>query len=115
MDITYIDYVQGMDNEHINQGDADMINRVKKFSLKQVDFASGKKISPPREFWEKCDCCGKAIVQGFEMSNGHKVGEDCEEVISRAMSNIRMQISNDSLFKMFGTNKRVQDYILVVA
>jgi len=24
VDITYIDYVQGMDNEHINQGDADM-------------------------------------------------------------------------------------------
>lgn len=24
VDITYIDYVQGMDNEHINQGDTDM-------------------------------------------------------------------------------------------
>jgi len=92
-----------------------MINRASKFSLKQVDFASGKKVSPPREFWEVCDCCGKAIVQGFKMSNGDKVGDDCEEVISRAMSNIRMQLSNDSLFKMFGTPKKVQNYISSVA
>jgi hypothetical protein len=92
-----------------------MIQQVKKFSLKQRDFASGKMISPPREFWEKCDCCGKAIVQGYVMSNGDKVGDDCELVISRAMSNIRHLIDNAKLFSMFGTPKRVQQYIAHVA
>lgn len=104
-----------MYNEHINHGDADMIHRVKKFSLKQRDFASGKMISPAREFWEKCDCCGKAIVQGYVMSNGHKVGDDCELVIDRAMSNNRHSIDNAKLFSSFGTPKRVQEYIAQVA
>lgn len=31
-----------------------------------------------------CACCGLRIVKGFVMNNGDAVGEDCEEIISRA-------------------------------
>jgi hypothetical protein len=92
-----------------------MITKVKTFSLKTVDFASGKKVSPPREFWESCDCCGKKIVQGVVMSNGDKIGDDCYEVVSRVPRELAAKGNAEGLFKMFGTRKRVQEYALKCA
>lgn len=60
-----------------------MIFRSKKFDLRMVDFLSGRKVSPPKDEWKTCACCGQAIVKGWEMSNAHVVGEDCEDIISR--------------------------------
>lgn len=55
-----------------------MLQRLKSFTLKEKDFHSGKMVSPPREFWKKCDCCGKPIVQGVVLNNGDHIGNDCE-------------------------------------
>jgi len=84
----------------------------RKFTLKEKCFSSGKMLSPSREFWATCSCCGKPIVQGYIMGNGHKVGNDCYEVIDRAVNNVTFGRSNVSLYKMFGTPKKVQEYIL---
>ncbi len=84
-----------------------MISKVRSFSLKQRDFASGKMVSPPRSEWVSCDCCGKAIVQGAVLSNGHRIGNDCEEVRWRAAMGGDMAAT----YRMFGTPKRIQDYM----
>lgn len=60
------------------------MRRVKMFDLRSVDFASGKRVSPPKSEWRTCACCGLPLVKGWEMSNGDSVGEDCEDTISRA-------------------------------
>lgn len=83
-----------------------MVTRIRSFTLKQRCFASGKMISPDRSQWVQCDCCGKWIVQGVELSNGHRIGNDCEEVRSRVRTG-----DNAALYKMFGTSVRVQDYM----
>lgn len=88
------------------------IHKVKSFNLKEKDFASGKMISPPREFWKTCACCGKAIVKGAVMSNGDLIGDDCENVVMRVRTNAMYDRSSDGLFRMFGTPKRVQQYAI---
>lgn len=60
------------------------MNRAARFDDRAVDFLSGRKVSPPMEDRRHCACCGLRIVKGFLMSNGDAVGEDCEEIISRA-------------------------------
>lgn len=88
-----------------------MITKIRGFSLKQRDFASGQMISPDRSQWIKCDCCGKLIVQGAELSNGHKIGLDCEEVRSRICTAITCQQPLESVYRIFKPAQRVQDYI----
>lgn len=85
------------------------------FTLKQRDFRTGKLVSPPREFWKTCDCCGKAIVQGAVMTNGDHIGNDCWEVVQRVPFEIKSKGSADGLFRMFGTLPRVRDYALSAA
>lgn len=60
------------------------MHRTRKFDDRAVDFLSGRRVSPPMEDRRLCACCGLRIVKGWIMSNGDKVGEDCEEIISRA-------------------------------
>lgn len=83
-----------------------------KFDLRAIDFHSGKRVSPPRSEWKTCNCCGRKMVKGFNMTSGDMVGEDCAEVIKRVQGNAFMGIDNSGLFKMFGTEKRVQDFAL---
>lgn len=90
-----------------------MLNKVKTFDLRSVCFHSGKKMSPPREFWNTCDCCGKKIVKGVVMSNGNTIGEDCYDVVQRVQTNRIFDDAeerNQKLFKIFGTLPRVQQY-----
>lgn len=91
------------------------LRKVKKFSRKEKDFATGKMVSPPREFWETCDCCGRAIVQGVVMSNGDHIGDDCYEVVLRVPNELMFKGNADSLFQMFGTAPKVQRYALKAA
>ena len=61
-----------------------MNRRVKNFTLKEKDFQSGKMVSPPRDRWKKCDCCGLQIVQGVVMQNGDHIGNDCfKKILNR--------------------------------
>jgi hypothetical protein len=73
------------------------MHRTHRFDLRATDFASGKKISPPKSEWRKCACCGLPIVKGFVMSNGESVGEDCEDIISRAGSDKRCGFAADAV------------------
>jgi hypothetical protein len=86
-----------------------MISKVRSFTLKQKDFASGKMVSPPREFWAKCDCCGKAIVKGAEMSNGDRIGDDCLWTVEQTKMAAKFS-SVEKFFKMAGTPAKVQKY-----
>lgn len=72
-----------------------MFKRSSRFDLRAVDFLSGKKVSPPKSEWRKCACCGLPIVKGWVMSNGESVGEDCEDIISRASSDRRIGFAKD--------------------
>lgn len=92
-----------------------MISKLKTFSLKQRDFKSGRMISPPRSEWKTCNCCGRKIVKGVVMTNADYIGEDCHEVVVRVASNKGSGFSNDTLFRNFGTEKRVQDYAIKAA
>lgn len=60
------------------------MQKISRFDDRAVDFHSGRKVSPPMNERRTCDCCGLRIVKGFTLSNGHAVGEDCEDIISRA-------------------------------
>lgn len=60
------------------------MHRTTRFDDRAVDFHSGRKVSPPMSERRICDCCGLRIVKGFTLSNGDSVGEDCEDIISRA-------------------------------
>lgn len=60
------------------------MRRVTKFDDRRVDFLTGKKVSPPMEDRRQCACCNLRIVKGWILDNGDQVGEDCEDVISRA-------------------------------
>lgn len=92
-----------------------MIQKIRNFTLKQKDFSSGKMISPSREFWKTCDCCGKAIVQGVVMSNGDHIGNDCYEVVWRTPSAIKSTNGVESMFKIMGAKKCVRDYAMMCA
>ncbi len=92
-----------------------MISKVRSFSLKVKDFSSGKMVSPPREFWKTCDCCGKAIVQGVVMSNGDHIGNDCFLVVERTPYAIKSDKGIDNFFKIMGAKKCLQDYALMCA
>ena len=92
-----------------------MIRMAHKFTLKQKDFSSGKMVSPPRDEWKHCDCCGKLIVQGVVMTNGDHIGNDCHEVVYRAANEIKYKGNADGLFRMFGTLPIVQKYALQAA
>ena len=63
-----------------------MIHATKRFDDRQVDFATGKRVSPPLLDRRLCDCCGQRIVKGWIMTNGMPVGDDCEDIIVRASS-----------------------------
>lgn len=90
--------------------------KIKSFTLKQKDFASGKMISPDRSEWKTCDCCGLKIVQGVQLSNGHHIGFDCEEIRSRVemMEHLPRDINEEAakMFALFGTKKKVQGYVM---
>lgn len=73
-----------------------MLQRVRKFDDRSVDFASGKKISPPKNLWKRCDCCGLPIVKGWTLSNGDNVGEDCDDVIARAGTELQCKFSDSA-------------------
>lgn len=93
-----------------------MLNKLRKFDLRSACFHSGKKLSPPREFWNTCNCCGKKIVKGVVMSNADTIGEDCYEVVQRVQANSHFEDAeerNRKLFKMFGTLPKVQQYAKV--
>ena len=95
-----------------------MIHKTSKFNLKQRDFHSGRMISPPRSEWKTCNCCGRKIVKGVIMSNADHIGEDCHEVVIRVASHKACGFDdshNESLFKAFGTEKRVQEYAIKAA
>jgi hypothetical protein len=80
-----------------------------------VDFRTGKKISPPRDFWNTCSCCGKKIVKGVVMSNGDTIGEDCHVVVQHVQNHSYFQdseVKNQKIFKMFGTTPKVQNYAM---
>ncbi|MBN3801801.1 hypothetical protein GXB81_01820 [Paraburkholderia sp. Ac-20336] len=66
-----------------------LIRQLRMFDDRAVDFLSGKKVSPPRNTWKICACCGLRIIKGYEMSNGDKVGEDCAVIIARAYLDTR--------------------------
>lgn len=73
-----------------------MIKATKRFDDRQVDFMSGKRISPPVLDRRLCDCCGQRIVKGWVMNNGMPVGEDCEDIIMRASSSKVGLIASDA-------------------
>lgn len=88
------------------------VTYVRKFTLKQKDFLTGKMVSPPREDWVQCDCCGKLIVQGVELSNGDKIGNDCEEARIRVQRSCRgAAVEIEALKKTFGLLPVVVQYL----
>jgi CRISPR/Cas system-associated protein Cas10 (large subunit of type III CRISPR-Cas system) len=92
-----------------------MIFKIKTFDLRSVDFGTGKKVSPPRDFWNTCDCCGKKIVKGVVMSNSDIIGEDCYVVVQHVQNHAYFQdseVKNERIFRMFGTTQKVQQYAI---
>jgi hypothetical protein len=91
------------------------VTKVKSFSLKTVDFHTGKSISPCKTEWINCDCCGKLIVQGVVLSNGHKIGNDCNDFRSAYQS--AKQYSEEAVTKllnMFKPKSAVVSYMELI-
>jgi hypothetical protein len=89
------------------------VSKVGKFDLRVKDFHTGKLISPCKNTWNTCDCCGKKIVKGAVLSNGNMIGDDCENVRWRAQSSMRGAVAEvASMAKMFGLLPRVQKYMI---
>lgn len=59
------------------------IQIARKFDDRVVDFASGKKVSPPMSLRRICDCCGQRLVKGA-LTNLGTLGDDCTDVALRA-------------------------------
>jgi hypothetical protein len=59
------------------------ITNARKFDDRQVDFLTGRKVSPPMADRKVCDCCGQRLVKGYHTNLG-TVGDDCYEEIRRA-------------------------------
>ena len=84
----------------------------RKWTLKQKDFLTSKMMSPHKQDWLHCDCCGKLIVQGVELTNGDKIGNDCEEARIRVQRSCRGAAAEiEALKKTFGLLPVVVEYL----
>lgn len=59
------------------------IRKVSSFDNRPVDFLTGKRMPCARENKVTCACCGKLLSKGAVMSNGDKIGDDCEWTVSQ--------------------------------
>lgn len=48
------------------------------FNLGIPDFDSGKMFPPSRENWIPCEICGRKMYKGYVLTNGAKIGSECE-------------------------------------
>lgn len=88
------------------------VTKIGKFDLRVKCFHTGKMLSPCKNTWNTCFCCGKKIVKGAILSNGDTIGEDCEDVRQRIQRSIRgPEAELASMAKLFGLQKKVQNYM----
>lgn len=48
------------------------------FNLGHKDFDSGRILPPSREEWIPCEICGKKMYKGYVLTNGARIGSECE-------------------------------------